>query len=145
MNLPHSLERLMELYRNYHALAQVTVGLLEQTNYEALDDAWAKRRELFKRLTSARNKMDPVFANWQAELDSLSPSDAERCSQSVKDIERLGKATLELDNKAAAIIRQLTNDIKGKLNHLQMGRKALQAYHGVAKPPSIPKLISKSE
>ena len=145
MSLPYSLERLMELYRSYHALAQVTVGLLEQTNYEALEDAWTKRRELFKRLTAARNNLDPVFANWKAELESLSPSDAERCSKSVKDIERLGKATLELDNKAAAIIRQLTEDIKGKLNHLQAGRKALHAYHGVAKPPSIPKVISKSE
>ena len=144
MSLNSELEHLLELYRRYHALAQVTVGLLKQANYEALDDAWAKRRELFKRLTAARAKLAPLFADWEPALSGLEEAQKEKCSRLVGQVEDLGKKTLALDQEAATLMEGAQTEIKNSLNHLQKGANALKAYHGTAHPPPARNLITKS-
>jgi hypothetical protein len=144
VNLVRELERLLELYSQLRSMAQVNVGLLKQSDFEALDDAWRKRKTLFNKLCQLRGSLNPVFDNWDAHMAVLEPDQARRCAELSKMIVSEGKRTLELDESATELLTQAKDNIKGKLDHIRDGRKALKAYRSSARAPKPIVHISKN-
>lgn len=144
MKLRSGLEQLLELHQQYHALAQVTVGLLEQSDFEALEDAWTKRRELFKKLSSQRAKLEVFFNAWDSHMAVLPQSESEFCRALVAEIEQTGGNILELDKKAENLLGEAKAETKKQLDHLQTGSKALKAYQSSGRLQKPNLFISKS-
>lgn len=144
MNLPKDLERLLDLYTQMRSMAQANLGVLQQGDFEALDDAWQKRRVLFNKLCQNREALNGVFANWDAHMAVMEPDQARRCADLAEAIKKEGRQTLELDDKSAELLKDAQKDIKGKLDHIKEGRRALKAYRGSARAPKPNIHISKN-
>jgi uncharacterized protein YhaN len=144
VNLAVELQKLLDLYSQMRSMAQSNVGVLEQGNLEALDDAWQKRRSVFNKLCQARQAMNGVFDNWDAHMAVMDPEAAQRCEQLADDIKKEARSTLELDDRVAELLKKAQSDIKGKLDHIKEGRRALKAYRGSARAPKPNIHISKS-
>ncbi len=65
------LMRLADMHKQLTSLAQVTAGLLEDENLEAMDDAWTKRSRLLRNIDVLHKRLLPLFGQWANELESM--------------------------------------------------------------------------
>lgn len=128
MSLTEELSRLLELYRELSSLARVMAGLARQDQIQALEDAWAKRRVLFKRLEKQWSRLEPWSGDWQAALDALAPEEAHRCRRLMAELESSGSRILEADRQTAEHGRRWREQLREDLTRISAGRRLLRAY-----------------
>jgi hypothetical protein len=128
MSVMEELGRLEELHGELLAKAKVTVGLLEQGESEAMEDAWAQRRRLFKRLTAQHRKLSPVLEDWQQTRQELSPEQARRAEDLMERVRGVGRRVLALDRRAAELMEQGRAEALAELEKVGRGQKLQRAY-----------------
>lgn len=143
MNLLNDLIGLADQHRELLDLAEVTVGLLEQGDLEALDDAWERRQRLFERMTMARRRLEPALADWDRTLAGLDQGPAAQAQKLVDVMAQKGAAVLELDQKAQVLMRQAMDRLDQELNRIEAGRKLIRGYSSPTRGPSEPHSFSK--
>ena len=132
MNPLANLERLKGMHQQLVALAQVTVGLLENQDLDALDDAWGRRRRLFKELRALHGQLKPLFAQLNDKKCRLPSSDQARCRALAEEIRQMGRKVLELDRRAEALLLDLRQSMTEDFKRLNAGRRLIHAYNPLA-------------
>lgn len=128
MSLLAELDRLAALQDEPHALAQVMVGVLEQEDLEALQDAWEKRRGLFEEVNACYCQLSPSFAAWEQSLEGLESHEAQRARGLVDRLSGQARRVLDLDERTTALMERQMGKIKRSLEHLSLGRRMVRAY-----------------
>jgi hypothetical protein len=128
MKLVEELGRLEELHGELLAKAKVTVGLLEKGEVEAMEDAWAQRRRLFKRLTAQHRKLAPLLEDWQRTRGELSAAEAGRAEDIMAKVRGVGRRVLALDRRAAELLEQSRAEALAELEKVGRGQKLQRAY-----------------
>ncbi len=128
MSLLSELDRLAALQDELHSLAQVMVGVLEQEDLEALQDAWEKRRGLFEEVNACYHQLSPSFAEWERILRGLAPPEAERVQGLVDRLSGQARRVLALDERTTALMERQMSKINRTLEHLSLGRRMIRAY-----------------
>lgn len=128
MNLPRELARLLELYRELSGLARVMAGLAEQDQLQALEDAWSKRRALFKRLEAQWSRLEPWAGDWEAALAALEPEEAGQCRRLMAELESAGRGILEADQHTTEHGQRWRGQLQEELARISAGRRLLRAY-----------------
>lgn len=126
------LDRLAALQDELHALAQVMVGVLEQEDLEALQDAWEKRRGLFEEVNACYGQLAPSFAAWEERLARLEPGQAARARDLVERLSGQARQVLALDERTTDLMERQLGKLNRSLEHLNLGRRMIRAY---APPP----------
>lgn len=127
-NLAPRLDELRGLHQELNSLAHTALALLRQNQLEALDDLWAKRRELWTRIGLRQRKLAPAFDQWSLVLAALPAQAAAQRQQAVDDIRDLAQQTLELDQLAAPLLERAMDDLRGQMKKLDAGKKLVRAY-----------------
>lgn len=128
MSLLAQLKRLSSLQDELFSLAQVMLGVLEQENLDALQDAWEKRRALFEEVNACYSELGPSFSSWDGLLDGMDPGQAEQARQLVDRLSAQAREVLTLDERTTALMEAQMRKINDSLHHLNLGRRAIRAY-----------------
>ncbi|ADK85712.1 hypothetical protein Deba_2350 [Desulfarculus baarsii DSM 2075] len=127
-NLASRLGELRKLHQELNSLAHTALALLRQNQLEALDDLWAKRRNLWTRIGLRQRKLAPAFDQWSLVLAELPAQTAAQRQQEVDDIRDLAQQTLELDQLAVPMLERAMDDLRGQMKKLDAGKKLVRAY-----------------
>lgn len=130
MSMLNELDRLEYLHGELLSQARVLLGLLEQGEEEAFDNAWAQRQKVFKELDGLHRRLAPAFARWGEPGDGLSPAEDEHARKVFAQIRQLGRQVLEIDRKAAEILQARRDDLAQDLGRIKQGQRAQHAYSG---------------
>jgi ABC-type sugar transport system ATPase subunit len=122
------LTRLSSLQDELFSLAQVMLGVLEQEDMDALQDAWEKRRALFEEVNACYRELGPAFAAWDDCLAELAPQQAGQAQEIVERLSLQAREVLALDERATALMEAQMRKINASLHHLNLGRRAIRAY-----------------
>jgi hypothetical protein len=122
------LIRLSSLQDELFSLAQVMLGVLEQENLDALQDAWEKRRALFEEVNACYRLLGPSFAAWDDCLAGLDPGQASEAQQLVDRLSAQAREVLALDERTTALMEAQMRKLNDSLHHLNLGRRAIRAY-----------------
>ena len=130
MSLLADLERLEELHRELRSQARVVLGLVEQGEEEALDDAWARRQQVFRELSALHDRLAPVLERWEETAAALAPAQQERAQEIFEQVQRLGQEVLELDQRASRLLEDRRSELRQDLGRLKAGQRLQEAYGG---------------
>lgn len=152
MNPASDLKKLHGLYRELAGLAKAVAGLLEAPTQDqsgralddALDDALAKRRLVYKRLESKHGQMAPLWQNWDQAAAGLSAPELAKCQTLLDGIKEQARSIAQSDERAAELARQTRTELRSEMVKLTRGQKLLKAYGGAPAVRRPPKRISKS-
>ena len=130
MSMLNDLDHLEQLHGELLSQAKVLLGLLEQGEEEAFDNAWAQRQQVFKALDGLHRRLAPDFARWGDQASGMNPADEERARRIFSQVRKLGRQVLEIDRRAAELLQARRADIVQDLGRIKEGQKARQAYGG---------------
>lgn len=122
------LRRLSSLQDELFGLAQVMLGVLEQEDLDALQDAWEKRRALFEEVDALYRQLGPSFAAWEDCLAGMDPGQAAEARQTVERLSAQAREVLALDERTTALMEAQMRKLNDSLHHLNLGRRAIRAY-----------------
>ncbi len=128
MKLKQELDQLKGLHQELLGLSKAAVGLLRGGNLAALEDAWAKQKVCFTRLSALRQKLKPKLAHWEKNLAAMSSEEAGACRDLIASIEQMSRDTLAEDKRAAELLKAAQKELQAKLGRLGEGQKLLKAY-----------------
>jgi len=122
------LDRLEQLYGELLSQARVLLGLLEQGEEEAFDNAWAQRQLVFKELEGLHRRLAPDFARWE----ERGPKSAgnEQAKKVFDQVRSLGRQVLAIDRKAAELLKARRDDLAQELGRFKQSQQAQHAYGG---------------
>ncbi len=130
MSMLNELDRLEHLHGELLSQARVLLGLLEQGEEEAFEDAWAQRQLVFKELNGLHRRLAPAFAQWEEPGSGLGSAEDEHARKVFSQVRQLGRQVLEIDRKAADILKARRDDIAQELGRIKQGQRAQHAYGG---------------
>jgi hypothetical protein len=130
VNTLKELERLKELHGQLLRQARVILGLLEQDDEEAFENAMSQRVSLFNEMLGLHKRLSSVFAQWDRDQDGLGPARKEGAQNLVNQIRELGQQVLDVDQRACGILETRRANLSGVLGRLKKGKRVQQAYGG---------------
>jgi ABC-type sugar transport system ATPase subunit len=128
VNLLSELKRLAALQDELFSLAQVMLGVLENDDLDALQDAWEKRRALFEEVNACYHQLGPSFSAWDDLLAGMAIDQAELAQQLVDRLSGQAREVLVLDERTTALMEAHMRKISSNLQHLNLGRRVIRAY-----------------
>lgn len=132
-----------DLYEGLYNLSERQLELLgaDDPDVDAIADLMNRKMDLIGQIQSVENRHIPVKEQWEQNYLQYSPQEREGLSQfrerELKLIERLHR----MEDEIAQGIKHCEADINRRLNNLQIGRTANQAYFSYERLP--PKYIDK--
>lgn len=130
MSILNDLDRLEQLHGELLSQAKVLVGLLEQGEEEAFNNAWAQRQLVYKELHGLHHRLAPALARWEEPDNGISAADKGNASKVFRQVRSLGRQLLEIDRKVAELLKARRVELVQELGHYKKSRHARQAYGG---------------
>lgn len=130
MNTLKELERLKELHGQLLRQARVILGLLEQEDEEAFENAMSQRVSLFNEMLGLHKRLSSVFAQWDRDRNGLGGARKEGAQNLVDQIRELGQQVLDIDQRACGILKTRRANLAADLGRLKEGKRVQQAYGG---------------
>jgi hypothetical protein len=85
---------------------------------------------VFKELDGLHRRLAPAFAEWDEQAGGLNPAEDEHARKVFSQVRELGRQVLEIDRRAADLLRAQRDDIAKDLGRIKQSRQARQAYSG---------------
>jgi hypothetical protein len=130
VNMLKELERLKELHGRFLVQANVILGLLEQNDEEAFEDAWYQRQLLFNELDGLNQYLAPALNQWETLKDGLAPVEEERALKVMEQVRDLGHQIGEVDKRVSELLTAQKDEIAQDLGRVKEGQRAKKAYGG---------------
>jgi hypothetical protein len=130
VSMLRDLDHLEQLYGELFSQARVLLGLLENGEEEAFNNAWEHRKQVFKELEGLHRRLAPTFSKWEAEGSGLGAEKDEQAQKVFNEIRRLGRQVLDIDRKAAELLTARRDNLVHDLGRIKKGQQARYAYKG---------------
>jgi len=108
--------------------------LIQQDDYTSLLDVLGKKQRLLGQLDQYTRQLPQLWEKWQADRDSLSAEQRERCEAILQESEAVLAELLQNEDTSTQSMVQRRDETREQLQSLNQGGKVSEAYRDSLAP-----------